>query len=124
MPDDIVVPEDLIDLQLAARAAQREAAAFSAAISEQARERFPDPEQWLERLCWPADPPAGGLTDGPAVSLWPEELVEQLERLRAEAAAAWKKAAAHPAFDEARAAGRFPKFLSELYKRIGEAEAA
>ncbi|WP_043478328.1 hypothetical protein [Kitasatospora sp. MBT66] len=124
MPDDIAVPDDLVDLQLAARAAQRAAAEFSAAIAAQARERFPDPEQWLERLCWPADPPAGGLQDGPATSLWPQELVEQLTRLREEAVAALRLAGAHPAFDEARTAGNFPKFLTALHKRITEAEAA
>ncbi|MFJ4672683.1 hypothetical protein [Kitasatospora purpeofusca] len=125
MPDDTSsVPDDLVDLQLAARAAQRAAAEFSAEIAAQAREKFPAPEQWLERLCWPADPPVGGLQDGPAASFWPAELVEQLSRLREEAVAALRLAGAHPAFDEARAAGNYPKFLSALYKRIGEAEAA
>ncbi|WP_327075502.1 hypothetical protein OG196_42995 (plasmid) [Kitasatospora purpeofusca] len=123
MPDDTSVPDDLIDLQLAARAAQRAAAEFSAGIAAQAREQFPAPEQWLERLCWPADPPAGGLQDGPATSLWPEKLVERLTRLREEADAARKKAGAHPAIDEARAAGQYPKFLAALHKRIATAEA-
>ncbi|SDT82494.1 hypothetical protein SAMN05216371_7282 [Streptomyces sp. TLI_053] len=54
----------------------------------------------------------------------PEELVEQLERLRSEAIAALRTAAAYLAFDDARSTGRFPRFLSERYKHIGEAEAA
>ncbi|MFB7672303.1 hypothetical protein ACFC26_12890 [Kitasatospora purpeofusca] len=125
MPDDTSsVPDDLVDLQLAARAAQRAAEAFSAEIAAQARVKFPAPEQWLERLCWPADLPAGGLQGGPAASLWPQELVERLTRLREEADAARRKAGAHPAIDDARRAGVYPKFLAALHKRIGEAEAA
>ncbi|MFB7678315.1 hypothetical protein ACFC26_43670 [Kitasatospora purpeofusca] len=124
MPDDNAVPDDLVDLQLAARAAQRAAEAFSAAIAAQARVKFPDPDQWLERLCWPASPPEGGLTkDGPATSFWPEDLVEQLTRLREEAGAALKKAAVHPAVGAARAAGEYSKFLASLRKRVAAAEA-
>ncbi|MCX4690662.1 hypothetical protein OG401_41320 [Kitasatospora purpeofusca] len=123
MPDDTSVPDDLVDLQLAARAAQRAAEEFSAEIAAQAREKFPAPEQWLERLCWPAEPPAQGLQDGPATSFWPEELVGRLTRLREEADTARKKAAAHPAVDDARRAGVYPKFLSALSKRITTAEA-
>ncbi|MFD4905186.1 hypothetical protein [Kitasatospora purpeofusca] len=71
----------------------------------------------------PAAPPAGGLQDGPATSLWPQELVEKLTRLREEAVTALRLAGAHPAFDEARTAGQYPKFLTALHKRITEAEA-
>ncbi|WP_049653485.1 hypothetical protein [Kitasatospora sp. MY 5-36] len=124
MPDDITVPDDLIALQLAARAAQRAAEEFTAEIAAEARTRFPAPEQWLERLCWPADPPAGGLQDGPAASFWPPDLTERLRQLREDAATAWTKAGGHPAFGEARAEGRYPKFLTALHKCISEAEAA
>ncbi|MBP0453960.1 hypothetical protein J5Y04_31120 [Kitasatospora sp. RG8] len=124
MPDDISVPDDLIRLQLAARAAQRAAEEFSAEIAAEARTKFPAPEQWLERLCWPADPPVGGLQDGPATSFWPADLTERLGQLREEATIAWKKAGEHAAFDGARAAGQYPKFLAVLHERISEAEAA
>ncbi|KOV13313.1 hypothetical protein ADK60_29910 [Streptomyces sp. XY431] len=118
------MPDDLIALQLAARAAQRTVEEFSAAIAAEARERFPAPEQWLERLCWPADPPPGGLQDAPATSFWPADLTERLWQLRQEAGTAWKRAGEHPAFDEARRDGRYPKFLTALHERIVEAEAA
>ncbi|MFJ4671584.1 hypothetical protein [Kitasatospora purpeofusca] len=109
MPDDTSsVPDDLVDLRLAARSAQCAAEEFSAEIAAQARVRFPAPEQWLERLCWPAEPPAGGLQDGPAASFWPAELVERLTRLREEADTAGKKEAAHPTVDDARRAGVYP----------------
>ncbi|WP_406085884.1 hypothetical protein [Kitasatospora purpeofusca] len=124
MPDEISVPDDLIALQLAARAAQRAATEFTAGISAEAGVRFPAPDQWLERLCWPADPPAGGLQDGPAASFWPTDLTDQLERLRVEVGAALKKVGAHPAFDEARAGGQHSKFLAALRKRVDDAEAA
>ncbi|MFF2620141.1 hypothetical protein [Kitasatospora sp. NPDC058046] len=124
MPDDIPIPDALIALQLAARAAQRAVEEFSAGIAAEARERFPAPEQWLERLCWPADPPEGGLQDGPAASFWPPDLTVRLWQLRSEATAAWTTAGEHPAFGEARAADRYPKFLVVLHQRIIEAEAA
>ncbi|MFD9592054.1 hypothetical protein ACFWA9_04755 [Kitasatospora sp. NPDC059973] len=108
---------------VAARAAQRAVEEFSAEIAAEARAKFPAPEQWLERLCWPADPPAGGLQDGPAASFWPTELTERLWRLREEAGAAWKRAGEHQAFDDARTAGQYPKFLTAVHKRIREAEA-
>ncbi|MFJ6775738.1 hypothetical protein ACIQOV_33095, partial [Kitasatospora sp. NPDC091257] len=82
MPDAIDVPDDLIALQLAARTAQRAVEEFTAEIAAEARTRFPAPEQWLERLCWPADPPPGGLQDGPAASFWPADLTERLWQLR------------------------------------------
>ncbi|MFF2549277.1 hypothetical protein ACFVUY_42885 [Kitasatospora sp. NPDC058063] len=124
MPDDISVPDDLIALQLAARAAQRAVEEFTAEIAAEARTRFPAPEQWLERLCWPADPPAGALQDGPAASFWPPDLTERLRQLREEAGTAWTKAGEHPAFGEARADGQYPKLLTAVHKRISEAEAA
>ncbi|AUY53638.1 hypothetical protein [Streptomyces sp. CB01881] len=74
----------------------------------------------MERLCWPADPPPGGLQEGPAASFWPAKLTERLWQLREEAGAAWKKAGEHPAFDDARTAGRYPKFMAALHKRISE----
>ncbi|MFI8085983.1 hypothetical protein ACIF6L_34975 [Kitasatospora sp. NPDC086009] len=113
MPDDIAIPDDLIQLELAARAAQRAA---------EAREKFPAPDQWLERLCWPGDVPAGGLQEGPAHSFWPPELAEQLARLREEAVTAWRRVSDHPAFADARQAGHYPRFLDTLHRRIREAE--
>ncbi|MGW4808014.1 hypothetical protein [Kitasatospora sp. NPDC004272] len=70
------------------RAAQDAVIWFGEQIAAQARVRFPAEDQWLERACWPADPPTVPLDqfDG---SFWPSVLVERQEELRAIAAQAW-----------------------------------
>lgn len=121
MPDEINIPDDLLQALLAARAAQRATEAYGADIATGARAAYPDDEQWLERASWPGEPPADlAAHDGP---LWPAGQVAELDRLRAAAGAAWEAYRVHPAWVEAREAGGYDALRAAVFKAAVAAEA-
>ncbi|WP_042422164.1 hypothetical protein [Streptacidiphilus anmyonensis] len=102
MPDDIVIPDDLIDLQCEAYAAQALVEAFSNTVDAEFREVFPEEERWRQRI-------------------WPEDGDEraELQRLRAERNTALDRIRDHPAMAAARADGSRVQ-LDAALKRAGQ----
>lgn len=118
---DTTIPDDLLQTLLAARAAQRAAAAYGNDIAAQAHAAYPRDEQWLERASWPGPPPADLTTHHG--SLWPAEQTDELARLRAAASTAWEAVRLHPAYAEARAAGTYNDLRAAVTKAAAETEA-
>ena len=111
MPDDLELPADLIDLQAAYEAAQTAVAAYAVAVAAERRELFPDPVRRGVRI-W--DEEQAALRND-----WPQEQLEELERLRAASRAAREALWHHPAVEQALGNGGWKRLHIRLKQAVG-----